>query len=100
MSRRILDESRLSWRKKEGDVKVQGKVVQEKVLGEETGSALAMISLLVVSVKSRFSVSITLNARVLEKIRAEGLNKGKRHHVHLSSDVPTAIAVGQRHGKP
>lgn len=29
-----------------------------------------------------------------------GLEKRNRHHVHLSADVPTAIQVGQRHGKP
>lgn len=29
-----------------------------------------------------------------------GLEKRSRHHVHLSSDVATAIAVGKRHGKP
>jgi putative RNA 2'-phosphotransferase len=23
-----------------------------------------------------------------------------RHHVHLSSDIPTALAVGARHGRP
>ena len=29
-----------------------------------------------------------------------GLDKRTRHHVHLSSDVETAMKVGQRHGKP
>ena len=29
-----------------------------------------------------------------------GLNKGKRHHVHLSKDVETARKVGARRGKP
>ena len=29
-----------------------------------------------------------------------GLQKGKRHHVHLSKDVDTAINVGKRHGIP
>jgi putative RNA 2'-phosphotransferase len=29
-----------------------------------------------------------------------GLEKRKRQHVHLSSDIETAIKVGQRHGKP
>lgn len=29
-----------------------------------------------------------------------GLERRNRHHVHLSADVPTAIQVGQRHGKP
>lgn len=28
-----------------------------------------------------------------------GLQKRKRHHVHLSADIETAIKVGQRHGK-
>lgn len=36
----------------------------------------------------------------LDSIRAQGLLKGKRHHVHLSADVETATKVGQRHGKP
>ena len=38
--------------------------------------------------------------RFLEAIRAEGLKKMARHHVHLSADEVTARAVGQRHGKP
>ena len=29
-----------------------------------------------------------------------GLEKRDRQHVHLSSDITTAIKVGQRHGKP
>jgi putative RNA 2'-phosphotransferase len=29
-----------------------------------------------------------------------GLQKRARHHVHLSGDISTAIAVGKRHGKP
>lgn len=35
-----------------------------------------------------------------EAILQEGLKKGKRHHVHLSKDIETAMKVGQRHGKP
>jgi putative RNA 2'-phosphotransferase len=38
--------------------------------------------------------------RFLESIRAEGLIKRERHHVHLSADTQTAYQVGQRHGKP
>jgi putative RNA 2'-phosphotransferase len=38
--------------------------------------------------------------RFLPSILAEGLNKGKRHHVHLSKDVATARKVGARRGKP
>lgn len=38
--------------------------------------------------------------RFLESIRATGLQPGSRQHVHLSSDVETAMKVGQRHGKP
>jgi putative RNA 2'-phosphotransferase len=38
-------------------------------------------------------------SRFLESIRAEGLRKMVRHHVHLSADETTARAVGQRHGK-
>jgi len=37
--------------------------------------------------------------RFLDAIRAEGLKKMDRHHVHLSPDEKTATAVGQRHGK-
>jgi len=36
----------------------------------------------------------------LESIRLRGLVAGSRHHVHLSQDITTAMAVGQRHGKP
>ena len=38
--------------------------------------------------------------RFAEQIHRDGLLKMSRHHVHLSADVPTAIAVGKRHGKP
>jgi putative RNA 2'-phosphotransferase len=38
--------------------------------------------------------------RFLASIRAEGLKKGKRHHVHLSTDTDTAQRVGARRGKP
>jgi putative RNA 2'-phosphotransferase len=33
-------------------------------------------------------------------IYEQGLSKMKRHHVHLSGDVETALKVGSRHGKP
>jgi putative RNA 2'-phosphotransferase len=36
----------------------------------------------------------------LPGICAQGLLKGERHHVHLSSDVETATKVGGRRGKP
>ena len=29
-----------------------------------------------------------------------GLQKMRRHHVHLSADIPTAMRVGARYGKP
>ncbi len=38
--------------------------------------------------------------RFLDAILAEGLKPGSRQHVHLSADEVTAVAVGQRHGKP
>lgn len=38
--------------------------------------------------------------RFLESIRQQGLIAGRRHHVHLSQDRTTAVAVGQRYGKP
>lgn len=40
------------------------------------------------------------NARALEQIRREGLLPMGRHHVHLSPDVPTALRVGGRRGRP
>ena len=36
----------------------------------------------------------------LAAIRAEGLTRARRQHVHLSRDAVTAAAVGQRHGRP
>lgn len=39
-------------------------------------------------------------ARFLDAIRAEGLKKMRRHHVHLSKDEETATRVGARRGKP
>jgi putative RNA 2'-phosphotransferase len=33
-------------------------------------------------------------------IKTQGLLKGQRHHVHLSTDQHTANSVGQRYGKP
>ena len=38
--------------------------------------------------------------RFLASILANGLARGKRHHVHLSKDVETARKVGARRGKP
>ena len=38
------------------------------------------------------------SAAVLESIRATGLNRGGRHHVHLSADEQTARRVGARRG--
>lgn len=38
--------------------------------------------------------------RFLESIRAQGLKPGARHHVHLSPDIRTALAVGTRYGVP
>ncbi|WDI41896.1 RNA 2'-phosphotransferase [Bremerella sp. P1] len=38
--------------------------------------------------------------RFLESIFEKGLIKGQRHHVHLSINRETMIAVGRRHGKP
>lgn len=37
--------------------------------------------------------------RFLASIRSSGLHKGERHHVHLSTDLPTAYKVGQRRGE-
>ena len=38
--------------------------------------------------------------RFLDSILAEGLTKRKRHHVHLSENIQTALAVGIRYGAP
>ena len=38
--------------------------------------------------------------RFVESIHRTGLNKGQRHHVHLSPDPQTASKVGQRRGRP
>ncbi len=40
------------------------------------------------------------SARAVEAIQREGLRKMRRHHVHLSPDIPTAIKVGARRGRP
>ncbi|HEX6970060.1 MAG TPA: RNA 2'-phosphotransferase [Micromonosporaceae bacterium] len=36
------------------------------------------------------------SAAALDSIHATGLHRGKRHHVHLSADVTSAIRVGAR----
>ena len=38
--------------------------------------------------------------QAVEPILREGLRKMRRHHVHLSPDMATAIVVGKRHGPP
>ena len=38
--------------------------------------------------------------RSVESIRATGLNKRERHHVHLSSEIATVTKVGERRGRP
>jgi putative RNA 2'-phosphotransferase len=38
--------------------------------------------------------------RAVEIIRAEGLKKMSRHHVHLSAEIEIARTVGGRHGRP
>ena len=40
------------------------------------------------------------NEEVLKSILEKGILAGKRQHVHLSSDIETAINVGSRHGYP
>ena len=39
-------------------------------------------------------------SRFVDSIRAGGLLKQARHHVHLSAEITTATQVGSRHGKP
>lgn len=36
----------------------------------------------------------------IASIEENGIIRGNRHHVHLSSDIDTAKLVGSRHGKP
>ncbi len=36
----------------------------------------------------------------IDSIKAQGIIKGSRQHVHLSADRETALKVGSRHGKP
>lgn len=36
----------------------------------------------------------------LDGIFGSGLQKMQRHHVHLSTEINTAVSVGARHGKP
>ncbi len=38
--------------------------------------------------------------RLLPSIERQGLLKGQRHHVHLSTEKATAHKVGSRHGQP
>lgn len=38
--------------------------------------------------------------RSVESIERLGILRGARHHVHLSTDLQTAKAVGARHGRP
>lgn len=38
--------------------------------------------------------------KAIRSILKQGLLKQSRHHVHLSSEIATAIQVGQRRGKP
>jgi putative RNA 2'-phosphotransferase len=38
--------------------------------------------------------------RFFDSIRTDGLKKMARHHVHLSEDIRTTLAVGARHGTP
>jgi putative RNA 2'-phosphotransferase len=38
--------------------------------------------------------------RFLDSIWAQGLLKGSRHHVHMSTNKQTMLQVGMRHGKP
>ncbi|MET4028350.1 putative RNA 2'-phosphotransferase [Marinobacter sp. MBR-99] len=38
--------------------------------------------------------------RFLDNVLKEGLKPKQRQHVHLSTDIETATAVGQRYGKP
>lgn len=39
-------------------------------------------------------------SRFVESIKASGLIKGKRHHVHLTTNQDTARTVGGRYGSP
>jgi putative RNA 2'-phosphotransferase len=38
--------------------------------------------------------------KFIDIIKSEGLKRMQRHHVHLSGDIKTALAVGSRRGEP
>ena len=38
--------------------------------------------------------------RFIQSIKQQGLSRGRRHHVHLSEQEATAVAVGRRYGRP
>ncbi len=38
--------------------------------------------------------------RFIDAIRADGLRRMARHHVHLSAETSVTLQVGSRHGKP
>lgn len=40
------------------------------------------------------------STKALDSILASGLNKGRRHHVHLTENKLMACAVGSRYGEP
>ena len=56
-----------------------------------------------VELKSQLPPALLYHGTVdkfMDGIRAEGLKKGSRLHVHLSKDLETATKVGSRRGKP
>jgi putative RNA 2'-phosphotransferase len=38
--------------------------------------------------------------RFLDSVLASGLDKRRRHHVHMTSNIATAMSVGKRYGAP
>ena len=56
------------------------------------------------NVKSELLAEVDHNDAVytkfIESIKQNGIQKRTRQHVHLSTDIEKAIAVGKRHGNP
>ena len=64
------------------------------------GHSLANVDLKLDEAKPPQTLYHATVAAFLESIRATGLQKRSRNHVHLSSDAATATKVGSRRGKP
>lgn len=80
--------------KKRFEISADGKMIRA-VQGHSTTSVDRKMEAKVPPVKLYHGTA----ERFVESILKKGLIAGNRHHVHLSSDLATATAVGKRHGK-